>query len=468
MSAPQQGVSAPSEPPKLLHFVSVSDVFQKPASPPLFVWDDYLPRGVVTLMGAHGGTGKSTIALMLATVATLGYPLFGIKTVACKTLFVSLEDSPRIVRYRLAAICRALNVDPIFLGDRLHVVDGTEHPELYSAKGRDEGFTTATYEELSTLVNSYEVGLVVVDNASDAYGADEIQRRQVRAFIRTLTLLARLTDCAVLLLSHVDKNTSRNGKANGGEGYSGSTAWHNSVRSRLFLSRADNGTLTLEHQKANLGKKREPLFLEWLDDGFPQLKSGNVKRDGNVAGAADHEHAIALLKLIAEFESREKYCSPAPSARTNPYALLKSEPSFKQLNLGSDDTKRIVTMCDRNKWLATVKYHSVDRKPRQRWTVTPEGQAIAGLVALTALTAPTCHGSAQDALSVGGAPTAPTGAGGMGEGSAQNIEDVSAPGAWANCLTAPSQSVVVDGQITPRTSHSDLEPSANQEQRANP
>ena len=69
------------------------------------------------------------------------------------------------------------------------------------------------------------VGLVVVDNASDAYGGDEIQRRQVRAFMRSLAKVVRPTNGAVLLLAHVDKTTSRSKKADGGEGYSGSTAW---------------------------------------------------------------------------------------------------------------------------------------------------------------------------------------------------------------------------------------------------
>jgi hypothetical protein len=66
----------------------------------------------------------------------------------------------------------------------------------------------------------------------------------------------------------VDKNTSRNKKADGGEGYSGSTAWHNSARSRLFMTRGDDGLLTLEHQKSNLGKRRETYHAgmagKWL------------------------------------------------------------------------------------------------------------------------------------------------------------------------------------------------------------
>lgn len=51
--------------------------------------------------------------------------------------------------------------------------------------------------------------------------------------------------------------------------------------------------LTLEHQKSNLGKLREPLTLNWLDGGLPQLVEGF---DGSrQQGRADDYRAIALL-----------------------------------------------------------------------------------------------------------------------------------------------------------------------------
>jgi putative DNA primase/helicase len=390
-------------PPKhapLLKPVSVFDVITNPALPPAFVWDGYLPRGVVALMGAHGGTGKSTIALMLAVCTALGRPLFGVATQQSKVLFVSLEDGAGVVRHRLASICRAWLIDPEQLRDRLFVVDGTEHPELFAAETRGAGEITASYFELRRLVQSENIGLVLVDNASDAFGGDEIQRRQVRAFMRSLAEVARLTDCAVMLLAHVDKNTSRNKKAEGGEGYSGSTAWHNSARSRLFLTRGDDGLLTLEHQKSNLGRMREPLTLEWLDGGFPQLvQGGGFDADGissRQQGRADDDRSAALLRLIAEFECRSQYASPSQQARNNVHSMLKSEPAFLSLKLRPDDTKRIVNQCQRAKWIESLDYRGVDRKPHQRWTVTSEGRVFAGVCATTSKSAEP-HDSAQGA-----------------------------------------------------------------------
>lgn len=411
-------LNSASEPPKpapLLKPVSVADVLTHPAPPPAFVWDDYLPRGVVALLGAHGGTGKSTVALMLVVAVVTGRPLFGVGTSAAPAVFVSLEDGTNIVRHRLAAICRAWGIDPAELEGRLHIVDGTENPELFAADNRSAGEVTAAYLELAKLVTDTGAGLVVVDNASDSFGGDEINRRQVRGFMRALGQVARLTDCAVCLLAHVDKGTSRARKAEGGEGYSGSTAWHNSARSRLFMTRDESGLLTLEHQKSNLGKRREPTTLVWPEGGLPMLAGDAPNFDGlnaKAEGRADDSAAAAMLALIAEFEGREQFASPAPQARNNVFTLLKVEPAFQRLKLSKDVTARIVNQCQRAGWLEAVEYKSAHtRKYCQRWAVTVGGREFAGLPA-AAPTAPTRTHMDVDAPGEqganGGAPTAPT------------------------------------------------------------
>jgi hypothetical protein len=417
-----QAAQAPALPPPMLKPVCVSDVLTNPSPPPRFVWDGYLPLGLVSMFSAHGGTGKSTLALMLAVCTALGRSLFSIQTIQCKVLFVSLEDSAEIVRNRLAIICNQMGFDPSELEGKLLLVDGTENPELYSADVRGAGETTPTYSELRELVQLNGLGLVVIDNASDAYGGDEIQRRQVRTFLRTLVEIARLSNCAILLLAHVDKSTSRARTAEAGEGYSGSTAWHNSSRSRLFMSRKENGEIKLEHQKCNLGRCREPLLLEWPVDGLPQLLK-NGSGDGSqlvehIEGRADDERAIILLKMIAEFSSREQYCSPNPTARNNVFAMLKFDSAFQRLKLNADACKRIVTQCQRAKWLEPIEYRTHDRKTRLRWALTVKGMEIAGLCAPCAPCAPYAEDGDTGTQGLVGAPSAPSWAGGTGEQSA--------------------------------------------------
>jgi hypothetical protein len=307
------------------------------------------------------------------------------------------------------------------LDGNLHIVDGTENPELFTAESRAAGELTATYFEMRKLVQVEGIGLVVVDNASDAYGGDEIQRRQVRAFIRALGEVSRLTNCAMLLLAHVDKNTSRAGRAEGGEGYSGSTAWHNSVRSRLFMTREKNGDLELEHQKSNFGQFCPPLTLEWPHAGLPQLADHDLATNRlnplqqRAEGREDDERAIQLLKMIAEFESRKQYCNTPSNSTSNVYAVLKSEPAFRKMKLVRDDVKRIINQCQRAKWIEPLEYKDTHRKWHERWTLTSEGRLFAGLSVASALSAPTNQVVTGLDTAQGSAPSALTGVGGVGE-----------------------------------------------------
>jgi putative DNA primase/helicase len=384
-------VEPPPPPEPHLKLVSVADVVTNPSKPPEFVWGQYLPRGVVILLGAHGGIGKSTIALMLCAHVALGRPMFGAPTTRVRALFLSLEDSTAIVRHRLGFICKTLQIDPSNLEGQLVIADGTENPELFTCENRGTGAPTATHAELLEMVKEHQFGLVIVDNASDAYGGDEIVRRQVRAFMRQLGQVAKSTNCAVVLLAHVDKQTSRSRKSEGGEGYSGSTAWHNSARSRLFLTRDDSGLLTLEHQKSNLGLIAEAITLVWPHGGLPMLADADAADSNPMInpniGREDDRRAAGLLALMAEFEGRGQFTSPAITSRNNVFAVLSPEPAFKRLRMSKEDVKRIVNQCQRAGWIESIEFRTKDRKVKERWTVTESGRLF--MKAPTAPTAPT-------------------------------------------------------------------------------
>ena len=370
------------KPEPLLMPVDVAGVLTRPSPPPRFVWDGYAPRGVVTLLGAHGGTGKSTIALMLAAAVATGRELFGIATEAAPVVFASFEDGAHIVRHRLAHICQCWGINPAELAD-LHIVDGTANPELFASDGRGPGDVTPAYGELLALVKQTGAGLVIVDNASDAYGGDEIQRRQVRAFMRALAVIAREGDAAVMLLAHVDKGTSRRERSDT-EGYSGSTAWHNSARSRLFMSRDDGGLLTLAHQKSNLAKLREPLALQWPEGGLPEAVQALSPM---VQGISDRVDTKALLRLIAEFSERGEHVTTATTSRTHAAKLLAGESTYPKGRKPAD-VFDLLRKAERAGQLVRVMRSAENRHQKEVWEVTPQGRELAELppVALTALT----------------------------------------------------------------------------------
>ncbi len=370
--------------PSVAPFVSVpiDDLNTRPPSPPAFIWDAYLPAGVVTLLGAHGGTGKTILSLMLSICGALGRPLFGVPVRRVNVAFFSGEDGADILRHRLHWICKAMAVDPAELAGRLHVLDATADPVLFheiSADGRRIGTTTPGFADLSAFVAEHEVGLLIVDNASDAFDASEIERARVRGFMRSLAALARQMDGAVLLLAHVDKGTSRGDRA-GSESYSGSTAWHNSARSRLYLSRDKDGSLTLEHQKSNLGPASEPLKLIWPEHGLPTV---DRPLTGIVQSIERRTQTQALLRLIHEFNERGEWVSTATTSRTHAGKLLRGQPGFPA-RLKDPELFDLLRLAERQGLLARREFKGADRKPRECWDVTPEGRAAASLAATAA------------------------------------------------------------------------------------
>ncbi len=303
--------------------VSVVDVLTSPPAPQRFYIDGILPAGVLTLLGAHGGAGKSILALQAAVSLALGRAFMGLLVERCRVLFFSGEDPAPVVRRRLHRICTAWFINPHDLDGWLLVLDATERPVLYTAAG-----PTVAYAELQEEVTAFAPGVLIVDNASDTFDANEIERARVREFIRLLVALGKPHDAAVLLLAHVDKATARAGGS--AEGYSGSTAWHNSARSRLFLTGAD-GRLTLEHQKSNLGRLADPIHLAWTPEGL-LISTG-------APGNADDRSAV--LRLIAEAHERGDHVSPSPTSPTNAWAVLSVLPDFPA-GLQRKDLNRIM------------------------------------------------------------------------------------------------------------------------------
>ena len=352
---------------------------------PVFVWDGLLPVGHVTLWGAHGGTGKSLMALMLAVSVALGLPMFNVPTRQGRVVFFSGEDDGPLLRHRLGFICERLGINPADLDGKLHLIDATAHdPVLYAQQDRSKSSTTPTYDALRAYVRDVKPALLILDNASDVFAGSEIDRTAVRAFMRHAALLGRDVDAATLLLAHVDKGTSRGDRSKNTEGYSGSTAWSNSARSRLFMSRADDGTITLEHQKSNLGKLRDPIRLFWPDGGLPQvdLEFGPV-----VQGIADRNHEKVLLKLVNEFTQRGEFVTTATTSRTHAAKLLRHEPTYPKLK--DSEVFDLLRRCERSGYLERTLFKGPDRKERERWNVTASGAAFAGIAATAATAATT-------------------------------------------------------------------------------
>ena len=380
--------------------VSIADIYSAPSPEPAFIWAGRIPRGHVTLLGAHGGAGKSMLALQLAVAVCLGADFLGASTEQGRVLFFSGEDGGPVLRHRLGFIADHFGASPHRLAELLVILDATDEPALYrevATFGIRTGEPTPGFNRLSEIIREVQPDLVIVDNASDVFEASENDRASVRGFMRQLRQLfpAGYEPPAVLLLAHIQKQAVGN---RGAESYSGSTAWHNSARSRLALAAPDKNDptrLLLTHDKLNLGPRTaEPLHLARTMTGL--LVLDEATQDG--AWELIEPPEVALLKVLADFNRRGERVSPEQSARNNVWKLCRPEAGFpKRAFPVAGPLFSAMRELERGGLIERAEYVNAHRKRYEQWLLTAEGWDRIGESAPTAPTAPTSGVGALDA-----------------------------------------------------------------------
>lgn len=351
----------------ILHASEAGDLRAADLDPVRYVVRPYFPRGVVTMLAGHGGVGKTNLALTILAHVAADLPLFGLEVARTRCAFVSLEDGASLVRYRLRKIAEAYRIDPHPVA-RVLIVDGSGGDpalaEERSALGVRAAVPTPTMARLAELVSG--CGFIVIDNASDGFDADENSRRQVRAFLRMLTCLARENDAAVVLLAHIDKLAARNGS--NANSYSGSTAWHNSARSRLALVDSD-GRIELRHEKLNVGRKADPLFFAWSDDGV--LIPAERRPEGAGIGSIEDD-AAAVLNAIRAAIAACQHVTTAQEGRLTTLHVLSKVPELPRelrQGRGKDRFWLAIDHLRRSGAIEAEEYMAENRHPRQRWII---------------------------------------------------------------------------------------------------
>lgn len=343
-----------------------------------FVVAPIIPRRIATLLSAHGGSGKSSLALAISAHVACGRKWAGFDVIQGRALFVSLEDPGEIVRWRLRKVIEAFDLPPDHVLANIVVLDGSDLRDGIMHERMFEGVRYLVESPPFKELREHAAGasLIVLDNASDAADFNENERRHVRHFIRALAKLARDADAGLLLLAHIDKTAARYGSQ--GESYSGSTAWHNSVRSRLALLAQDGGAVELVHEKANLTAKAEPCLFAWSADGVLLPTTAQAAQAGALAAsgilaAEDARHVLdALLTAHRGAAPVSASREGAHSARTTlancglPEELAKGSAArfYRALDLLLSDGRAVIE-----------EITTADRKTRKRLFPAPNLRA---------------------------------------------------------------------------------------------
>lgn len=343
--------------------IPLDDVMSASLEPVRFALKPWLPRRHVTLFGGHGGIGKSSLALTMGAHVAAGLPFAGHSGDRVPVLFVSLEDEPSIVRLRLRRIIESYKLDPSMVLPGMRLLDGTQAFSALMTEGdgfNDAPVITKAFREIEQ--KAAGTGLVIIDNASDAFDANENSRRAVRAFVRNLAGIARKHDTAVVLLAHIDKAAARNGSQ--GNSYSGSTAWHNSARSRLALAEQE-GAIVLTHEKANLTACADPLRLSFVD-GVLMPESG---ADGSALTREHFDQAEIIRAFTAAASAGQRInASLAPGAHCamKSLELLPDEdyPKVYRNKAGGTRAARAIAALKAQGRIKEAAYKTADRKTK--------------------------------------------------------------------------------------------------------
>lgn len=290
-----------------------------------WLWEHWIPMRAVTVLSGDGGTGKSLLALQLAAACATGRPFLCKEVMRCKALVLACEDEKDELHRRQAAINGALGID---FGELLDVYwiarAGLDNVMMkFAADGAPD--RTPFFEQVTARAREIRAQLIVLDTAADLFGGNENIRPQVRQFIGALTGMAIACDAAVLLLAH----PSQSGKALG-TGESGSTAWNNSVRSRLYFTRPaaekgepeDRDARHLSRQKSNYAQAGAALPVRYVDGAFVAT-GGAASEDDAWTMQRKRKAEDAFLAGIAELEALNFRCnSHKGQANFAPKAIL--------------------------------------------------------------------------------------------------------------------------------------------------
>lgn len=177
--------------------LSLADI--APGLPPIeWVWDGWIPRGLLTVMGASQGSGKSFVATDLAwrIIENRGYPDGApIKQPGANILYVDGEMVPQILNRRVEWY--GLDKRRLFM--------------LLAEPGEMLDLGQERYQDrLSEMTEILKPELIVIDSLSTIHSNGQNGVEDVRGLIGYLTRLAGWANCGLVLIHHIRK------PANGG------------------------------------------------------------------------------------------------------------------------------------------------------------------------------------------------------------------------------------------------------------
>lgn len=380
--------------PRRLDLAALAD-----REPPPREWiiESMIPRSCNVLFSSHGGAGKTQLALHMAVCIASGKPFFGQPTTQSTVVALFAEDDADELHRRLVNVCAALGVSLADVAYRLLIFDAVGiDVAMFSRRALgDDGQQFTTAEPDVTLMYGWarfvcsqnEADVLILDSLSDTFDGEENRRPQVRRFMQRCLDLVLARRGVVVHLAHLDKFAARGGATNGNT-YSGSTAWHNSCRSRIALVPVksddeggdDDGRRELIVEKLNYGRPglRIPLRYDEVRHAFALYdERGDT---GMVASIRERTERRAVLHCLLEVEDAGRSVMTPPRSNENAATILAPLPGFPSGLRSRAGRKRLFNhlyALEADGLIVREPFRTPARNYTQRWRVTESGRSEA-------------------------------------------------------------------------------------------
>jgi hypothetical protein len=226
--------------------------------PPIeWVWKGHIPRGLLTVLGASQGSGKSFVALDLARsiIHNLGFPDSApIARPGANVIYVDAEAVPQILRERASHYNMDQTKIFLMLADHGEMIDLGQQ----------------RYQDRLTEMTAYlKPELIIIDSLSSIHSRGQNNVEDLRSLVGYLIRLAGWGNCGMLLIHHIRKTPNGQRMMNaefGMEDLSGSGYITQQARVVMGLRVVQtgpefdpNGPRELKVLKSNLGAYPKPL-----------------------------------------------------------------------------------------------------------------------------------------------------------------------------------------------------------------
>lgn len=304
--------------------IHVPDLTGQPA-PREWIAESWIPKGVITGLSGDGGMGKTLLAQQLIYAAGTGGEWLGMAIPRMRALGVFCEDDRDELHRRHDAIKASQGhaignpYDGVWLWPRV----GSDNLLVTFDKDNRPALSPF-FEAIKKHVLEHKIELLVLDTIADLFGGNEIIRAQVNFFVKSVCG-AFIKDAkaagfilSVLLLSH----PSQAGR-NSGTGESGSTAWNNAVRARLYLTRPEDGLAeqrVLTRKKSNYSSSGDDVKIDllWQDGTLKEMR----KRSSDVAVRSIENQIIQMV--AAAWDARRPYTAKKGHPRFLDAAMVEA------------------------------------------------------------------------------------------------------------------------------------------------